>query len=70
MMLMTQEPMLSRFWHCLFPFADLTEKPRPFRLLGEDIVVWKDLDGKPHAVQDRCPHRTAKLSLGTRQQRL
>lgn len=64
-MLMTQEPMLRRFWHCLFPVSDLTEKPRPFRLLGEDIVVWKDLDGKPHAVQDRCPHRTAKLSLGT-----
>jgi len=64
-MLMTQEPMLRRFWHCLFPLTDLTDKPRPFRLLGEDIVVWKDSQGLPHAVQDRCPHRTAKLSLGT-----
>jgi len=65
-MLVTQEPMLRRFWHCLFPLSELEEdKPRAFRLLGEDIVVWKDADGVPHAVQDRCPHRTAKLSLGT-----
>jgi phenylpropionate dioxygenase-like ring-hydroxylating dioxygenase large terminal subunit len=62
--LLTQEPMLRRFWHCLFPISDLGDKPQPFRLLGENIVVWKDADGAPHAVQDRCPHKTAKLSLG------
>ncbi len=64
-MLVTQEPMLRRFWHCLFPLAHLDDKPQAFKLLGEDIVVWKDREGAPHAVQDRCPHRTAKLSGGT-----
>jgi phenylpropionate dioxygenase-like ring-hydroxylating dioxygenase large terminal subunit len=63
-MLMTQEPMLRRFWYCLFPLADLGGEPRAFRLLGEEIVVWKDSQGRPQAMQDRCPHRTAKLSVG------
>ncbi len=66
-MLMTQEPMLRRFWYCLFPLADLGDEPRAFRLLGEDMAVWKDSQGKPRAVQDRCPHRTAKFSVGLRQ---
>ena len=38
-MLVTDEPMLRRFWYCLFPLADLSDTPRPFRLLDEDIVI-------------------------------
>ena len=64
-MLMSQETALRRFWYCLFPLAELDGRPRAFRLLGEDIAVWADRDGIPHAVLDRCPHRTAKLSAGT-----
>lgn len=63
-MLMTEEPMLRRFWHCLFPASQLADKPVPFRLLGENIAIWKDAKGVPRAVQDRCPHRTARLSIG------
>ncbi len=64
-MLMSQEPALRRFWYCLFPLAELDATPRPFRLLGENLAVWKDAEGEPRAVLDRCPHRTAKLSAGT-----
>ncbi|MGI4943997.1 MAG: Rieske 2Fe-2S domain-containing protein [Janthinobacterium lividum] len=64
-MLMSRETALRRYWYCLFPVAELGATPRAFRLLGEDIAVWADRDGVPHAVLDRCPHRTAKLSLGT-----
>ena len=64
-MLMSQEKGLRSFWYCLFPLAELDGKPRPFRLLGENVAVWKDDEGVPHAVLDRCPHRTAKLSGGT-----
>lgn len=63
-MLMTQEPMLRRFWYCLLPLAELGDMPRAFRILGEDVVIWKDSVGQPHAVKDRCPHRSAKLSAG------
>jgi phenylpropionate dioxygenase-like ring-hydroxylating dioxygenase large terminal subunit len=32
--------------------------------LGERIVLWRDGKGQVHALEDRCPHRGARLSLG------
>jgi len=37
------------------------------RLFGERIVVWRKADGSLAALEDRCPHRFAPLSMGTRQ---
>lgn len=37
-------------------------------ILGRDIVVWKDSEGKWRAVEDRCAHRLAALSLGSVQE--
>lgn len=34
-------------------------------ILGRDIVLWKDSEGKWRAVEDRCAHRLAALSLGS-----
>jgi phenylpropionate dioxygenase-like ring-hydroxylating dioxygenase large terminal subunit len=62
--LVTQIPLLRRFWYCVAPSSALTDRPLPFRLLAEPIVLWRDADGTPHAVKDRCQHRTAKLSQG------
>ena len=33
-------------------------------LLAEPVVVWRNTDGVLHAMQDRCPHRHAPLSMG------
>jgi phenylpropionate dioxygenase-like ring-hydroxylating dioxygenase large terminal subunit len=44
--------------------AMLAEGPKPFRLLGRDLVLWLDGEGTPSAMDDRCCHRTAKLSKG------
>ena len=63
-MLVTKQPVLRRFWYALFQMSEIEAGPKPFRLLGEDIVVWKTEDGSPAAVRDRCCHRTAKLSKG------
>ena len=46
------------------PLEHLADGPKPFTLLGENIVLWLDRDGNPAALQDRCCHRTAKLSKG------
>lgn len=35
------------------------------RLLGEPIVLFRDRHGVPQALQDRCPHRFAPLSMGS-----
>lgn len=63
-MLVTQEPKLRDFWYAVMPLSELQAGPKPFVLLGEKIVLWLDQDGKPAAIQDRCCHRSAKLSCG------
>lgn len=34
------------------------------RLGGEELVVWRDGDGRIHVWPDRCPHRGMRLSFG------
>jgi phenylpropionate dioxygenase-like ring-hydroxylating dioxygenase large terminal subunit len=60
----TSHPILRRFWYPVLPMTRLESAPQAVRLLGEDIVVWKDGSGRPAAVTDRCCHRSAKLALG------
>ncbi|ERS15525.1 Rieske 2Fe-2S domain-containing protein [Alloalcanivorax xenomutans] len=63
-MLATQQPVLRRFWYPVMPLEQLDDGPKPFRLMNEELVLWLDSEGKPHAAEDRCAHRTARLSLG------
>ena len=64
-MLTTRQPVFRKFWHAVMPLTMLDgERPQPFTLLGEDLVLFKDADGNPAALKDRCCHRTAKLSKG------
>jgi phenylpropionate dioxygenase-like ring-hydroxylating dioxygenase large terminal subunit len=63
-MLNTRQPVLRNFWYAAVPVAKLGEGPKPFRILGQDIVLFLDTAGEPAALEDRCCHRTAKLSKG------
>lgn len=63
-MLVTQQPVLRRFWYAVMPLAALASGPRPLTLFGEKLVLWLDGDGRPVALQDRCCHRSAELSRG------
>ena len=63
-MLITQQPIFRKFWHAVMPLSMLADGPKPFKLLGEDIVLFLDEAGQPAALKDRCCHRTAKLSMG------
>lgn len=40
------------------------DRPLARKLLGEPVVLFRDADGKPQALFDRCPHRFAPLSRG------
>lgn len=40
------------------------EKPFAMQILGERIVIYRQQDGTPVALEDRCVHRLAPLSLG------
>ena len=63
-MLNNRQPVLRRFWYPVMPAALVDQGPQPFTLLGEKIVLWKDVDGRYAAMADRCPHRSAALSKG------
>jgi phenylpropionate dioxygenase-like ring-hydroxylating dioxygenase large terminal subunit len=63
-MLVTQQPVLRKFWHAVMPLTELALGPKPFTLLGENIVLFLDAAGEPAALRDRCCHRTARLSKG------
>ena len=53
-----------KLWHPVLACADLPSAPIPASLLGQEVVIWRDAQGKSHAWADRCPHRGAKFSLG------
>jgi phenylpropionate dioxygenase-like ring-hydroxylating dioxygenase large terminal subunit len=63
-MLQTATPLLRRFWYPVIPLSQLADGPKPFTLLGRNLVLWVDGEGRPAAMDDRCCHRTARLSKG------
>jgi 5,5'-dehydrodivanillate O-demethylase len=58
--------MLRRYWMPVCPAPELTaEKPKKrVRMLGEDLVVFRDLQGRIGLVAEQCPHRRASLYHG------
>jgi len=52
------------WWHPVAAERELGGEPLAVRLCGRDLVLWRDAQGRPHAFDDRCPHRGAALSLG------
>lgn len=63
-MLVTKQPVLRRFWYPVIPIKNLADGPKSFELLNHSLVLWLDAEGKPAVTEDRCCHRSAKLSLG------
>ncbi|WP_128000872.1 aromatic ring-hydroxylating oxygenase subunit alpha [Piscinibacter defluvii] len=53
-----------RVAHPVLDARVLGDAPVAVRLLGDDIVLWRDAGGTPRAAPDRCPHRGTRLSLG------
>ena len=55
----------AQLWHPVCDSHDVQESPVPVTLLNADLVLWRDEDSTVHCLYDQCPHRGAKLSLGT-----
>jgi phenylpropionate dioxygenase-like ring-hydroxylating dioxygenase large terminal subunit len=51
------------YWYPVFAAWRLGRKPKTVRLLGEDVVLFRD-GGKLYALKDQCAHRGARLSKG------
>lgn len=58
--------LLRRYWQPILAAGELTaDKPiAPVRLLGEDLVVYRDRQGRYGLVGEHCPHRKASFAFG------
>src|SRR6185436_2898498 len=56
---------LRACWHGVAYSYDVGTKPHRTQLLGDQLVIWRDSRGAPHAMRDLCIHRGTALSLGT-----
>ncbi len=55
---------LRRYWHPFLIASELKELPLPVRLLGEDLVVFRDKSGRLGLLHRNCVHRGASLEFG------
>jgi phenylpropionate dioxygenase-like ring-hydroxylating dioxygenase large terminal subunit len=61
---MTQTRYLRNRWYVGALASKITDRPFACRLLGEPIVLFRPSSGEVVALEDRCIHRQAPLSLG------
>src|SRR5438046_9623321 len=63
--------LLRRYWLPIAAAQELTaESPTKFvRVLGEDLVLFKDKGGRIGLIQDHCAHRGASLLYGRVEER-
>ena len=58
-------PYAKNLWYVAAWSHDLkANQPLGVQILGESIVLWRNDQGRIAALQDRCVHRLAPLSLG------
>ncbi|MFT3812872.1 MAG: aromatic ring-hydroxylating dioxygenase subunit alpha [Acidovorax sp.] len=55
-------------WHPVALSHVVGSQPQAATLLGEELVLWRDAEGRARAWADQCPHRGARLSMGRVQQ--
>ena len=56
--------MMRRYWQPVGFTAELKGKPVRRKLLGEDLVLFRDENGTLGLIGARCPHRGTSLHLG------
>lgn len=57
--------LLRRYWHPFAATAELDDVPlKPVRLLGEDLVLYRDGDGNLGLIDRQCCHRRADMANG------
>ena len=55
---------LRRYWQPVAMSEELGELPRVVRVLGEDLVLFRDGSGRPGLLHRHCAHRGASLEYG------
>jgi phenylpropionate dioxygenase-like ring-hydroxylating dioxygenase large terminal subunit len=61
--------LLRRYWHPVGLASDAGERPRSVRVLGEDLILFRDGQDRAGLVYPRCAHRGTSLYYGKVEQR-
>ena len=61
--------LLRRYWHPVGLAADAGATPRPVKVLGEELILFRDGAGRPGLVYPRCCHRGTTLYYGKVEER-
>jgi phenylpropionate dioxygenase-like ring-hydroxylating dioxygenase large terminal subunit len=61
--------LLRRYWHPVGLSSHATARPREVRVLGEDLVLFRDGGGRAGLVVARCAHRGTTLYYGKVEER-
>jgi len=57
--------LLRRYWHPIGAADEMNDRwTKRVRLLGEDLVLFKDRSGRFGLIAEQCPHRRASLAYG------
>ena len=56
--------LLRRYWQPVARSEETTVRPREIRVLGEDLVLYRDKSGTPGLLEPRCCHRGTTLYYG------
>ena len=55
---------MRRFWQPVLASGRFTNRPREVRILGEDLIAFRDGSGRPGLLYPRCMHRGTSLIYG------
>lgn len=62
---MAENAFVENQWYAVLASSEVKgDKPIAFTRLGQQIVFWREPNGKLAAMEDRCPHRQTALSGG------
>ncbi len=61
--------LMRRYWHPVGLSAQLRDLPRKVRILGEDLILFRDRSGHAGLLYPRCMHRGTSLFYGRTEER-
>ncbi|MBV9892373.1 MAG: Rieske 2Fe-2S domain-containing protein [Rhizobacter sp.] len=61
--------LMRRYWHPIGLASDACHVPRKVRMLSEDLILFRDLQGRAGLVVPHCAHRGASLFYGKVEER-
>ncbi|HEX9443416.1 MAG TPA: Rieske 2Fe-2S domain-containing protein, partial [Candidatus Binatia bacterium] len=60
---------LRRYWLAVAAVDEVKDIPKAIKVLGEELVLFRDLEGRLGLVGEHCPHRGTSLEYGDVEER-